>query len=560
MPSPMKVPSSQRKFVIIDPMTGKSGSYDIKEFAKKEGFDVNDLFKPSEIKQILMFVLYEPRSTQSEIEDDEKIKIAHQYLNEYLARSDNYQLQSLQSLLLYDGSTIIKSPFTVLASDILDDKNMTKIKCTSYHGIFDLLLRSCDEISHFKKNIKGQELYPEAQSRIIVISAGKNIISHYPISEVVKDLLKNKIIVENIIIGSNEEYKKLCAVSHITGGFSLHHSNLSEEGVELSSQFINLDDRRFTSFTIIEKDHRRRITAKHLNLEQITEDFIQDAEKYAEFDKEINNNELMRANLPCRLTKPLTICYVNVYLTHPHLRQRRILKELYYATEIDDPSSPRFDADMTIYTIRTSSDCWKVFIKGPIGTPYENKWWFIYVTFPSNYPLMPPNIRFVSVPFHLNVAPDGIISLNYIQKAYMPSKHVVDILYEIKELFIIPDLNCPHSSNALNIFLNSRDQYELLARESSEKNAANDHMDYISKSIILSEVPDDFKIEFSAEAPQYLTSQISGEVIDKKRLVMASTGVYYDKEELKQLFASNDDPICIITGKHLTKEGTSDLI
>ena len=69
------------------------------------------------------------------------------------------------------------------------------------------------------------------------------VISHF------LKLLKNKIIVESIIIGSNDEYKKLCAVSHITGGYSFHYSNLQEGGVELSSQFINLDERKFKSFT-----------------------------------------------------------------------------------------------------------------------------------------------------------------------------------------------------------------------------------------------------------------------------------------------------------------------
>lgn len=134
-----------------------------------------------------MFVLHEPKSMQSKSIFNEQFKIDHQYLNEYLARSDNYQLQSLQSLLLYNGSSIIKSPFTVIASDILDDKNMTEIKCTSYQGIFDLLLRSCDEIVRFRKNIKGQELFPEAQSRIIVISDYDDMYCHFPLSEIAKE-------------------------------------------------------------------------------------------------------------------------------------------------------------------------------------------------------------------------------------------------------------------------------------------------------------------------------------------------------------------------------------
>lgn len=40
----------------------------------------------------------------------------------------------------------------------------------------------------------------------------------------------------------------------------------------------------------------------------------------------------------------------------------------------------------------------------------------------------------------------------------------------------------------------------------------------------------------------------------KENLVMASTGVYYDKEELRQLVASNKNPICVVTGKPLKEK------
>lgn len=122
------------------------------------------------------------------------------------------------------------------------------------------------------------------------------------------------------------------------------------------------------------------------------------------------------------------------------------------------------------------------------------------------------------MPFHLNVSNDGIVFQNYIQKACMPSKHVDDILYEIKELFIIPDLNCQLYSNAINLFLKSRTQYDLLAREPSAKYAVNDYIDLINRIKIIDEVPKGNKIERIAQVHQYLTSQISGEVIKKDQL------------------------------------------
>ena len=53
--------------------------------------------------------------------------------------------------------------------------------------------------------------------------------------------------------------------------------------------------------------------------------------------------------------------------------------------------------------------------------------------------------------------------------------------------------------------------------------------------------------------PPHLISQISGKPIPKNNLIMASSGVYYNKEDLIQLISSNKNPICVVTGKILTE-------
>lgn len=52
----------------------------------------------------------------------------------------------------------------------------------------------------------------------------------------------------------------------------------------------------------------------------------------------------------------------------------------------------------------------------------------------------------------------------------------------------------------------------------SAKYAVNDYIDLINRIKIIDEVPKGNKIERSAQVPQYLTSQISGEVIKKDQL------------------------------------------
>lgn len=108
------------------------------------------------------------------------------------------------------------------------------------------------------------------------------------------------------------------------------------------------------------------------------------------------------------------------------------MSELHLADETNDQSSSNYDPCVKIYTLKANLDRWKVFIKGPEGTPYNGKWWYLFITFPDLYPVQPPNFKFISVPYHINVSSDGTLCLNFSDKDYNSSKHVVDVIQEIK--------------------------------------------------------------------------------------------------------------------------------
>ena len=52
---------------------------------------------------------------------------------------------------------------------------------------------------------------------------------------------------------------------------------------------------------------------------------------------------------------------------------------------------------------------WQLVIEGPDGTPYRNGAWVMAVSFPSEYPLSPPEMRFVTPILHCNVNSHGKI-------------------------------------------------------------------------------------------------------------------------------------------------------
>ena len=174
------------------------------------------------------------------------------------------------------------------------------------------------------------------------------------------------------------------------------------------------------------------------------------------------------------------------------------------------------------------------------------------VHFSELYPRQPPSFRLITVPYHLNVSSDGKICIDSLEKGYMSSKHVIDIIHEIKNLFYFQTFETPIHVECYDLFKNDYDKFEELVRKSAQLNAKNVFNDYVNN--IVDEIPSDFTLPEEKYVPQHLVSQISGKVIKKDNLFMASTGIYYDKDELKRLVESNKNPVCVITGKILTEK------
>ena len=567
MQSPSKDSKSQNMVDIIDPMTGMTESKDVEIYAKEQGNtkadDVANLIDPDRVKQIIMVNFDESKSMIGDLagyvinpksDKDHRVTIAIQYLTAFANRTYGYRIPCIQGLVSFNNTINVRCPLSPLVPDF-EDKGLKKIRPDSTTKLWDSLIRSCEEIVKFRKDSRGKEIYKNATSRILVISDGEDVNSNAKVEDVVKELIKNKIIVDSVIISTEDECKMLCAVCHATGGLAFRPENV-KQGLSLFEQsaFLNYEERKNRSDPLIAGE--RTTIPSRLKPDQITEDFMNKARDNAKFDNDVQNKELIQAAANVRLATPRHVCAKNRDTQIANPRQRRILRELHAAAEANDSETPdnkNFDPDMKIFTFQSNLDRWRVFLKGPEGTPYANKWWYLYVTFPDLYPVQAPIFRFVSVPYHLNVSSEGRICLNIIEKGYISSKHVVDIIQEIKELFLLPSEDTPIQIETYDLFKNDKEKYLKLAKESADKNAKDDYNDYIGSSLVVDDVPSDFTISFTDHVPPYMLSQISGKPISKEKMVKASSGVYYDKDELRQLVASNKNPVCVITGKILTE-------
>jgi ubiquitin-protein ligase len=123
---------------------------------------------------------------------------------------------------------------------------------------------------------------------------------------------------------------------------------------------------------------------------------------------------------------------------------------------------------------------WRVFIKGVDGSPYENKWWYLYVTFPLDYPRNPPIFRYISLPFHPNVSREGQICLTALDMDYRRDSSVILMIVSIRLLFGSPNFNDPIHKDRSELFQRDPDEFWKIAREWSEKNGKNSLEEWIN--------------------------------------------------------------------------------
>ena len=157
------------------------------------------------------------------------------------------------------------------------------------------------------------------------------------------------------------------------------------------------------------------------------------------------------------------------------------MRELHYASIAMDKDLESYDPDLVIFPDSKSLDKWQVYIKSPIDTPYIGKWFFLLVTFPKDYPIEAPLVKFISVPYNLNISSEGRICMENLEKGYISSIHVIDVLQQIKEVFLLPNTDSPISLEKLYMYNDNQDEYKRLATKSAIDVGKDNYHDFFPK-------------------------------------------------------------------------------
>ncbi|KAK8871184.1 hypothetical protein M9Y10_009097 [Tritrichomonas musculus] len=145
---------------------------------------------------------------------------------------------------------------------------------------------------------------------------------------------------------------------------------------------------------------------------------------------------------------------------------RRIIQEFRYIEKLNDPS-------FHVYMDETNIQQWRVFLKAPPGANLNEKWFYLLINFPENYPSKAPLFKFISIPYHININNEGSICLNYLSEEYNSSLTVAFMIVCILELLEAPNYNDPIDINRKKFYQENKNKFLEKVRESAQNGKDN---------------------------------------------------------------------------------------
>jgi ubiquitin-conjugating enzyme E2 A len=133
--------------------------------------------------------------------------------------------------------------------------------------------------------------------------------------------------------------------------------------------------------------------------------------------------------------------------------QRRLLKEY---KKVQEDKNKSFTATIDPGNITK----WTAAVFGPEGTEWEGGVFRLAVSFPDDYPIHAPEVRFVApYPFHPNVYANGKICIDILQHNWSAAYELASVLTSVQALLIDPNPQSPANNEAAVLFTENRAEY-----------------------------------------------------------------------------------------------------
>ncbi|KAI9006027.1 Ubiquitin-conjugating enzyme E2 G2 [Gaertneriomyces sp. JEL0708] len=121
---------------------------------------------------------------------------------------------------------------------------------------------------------------------------------------------------------------------------------------------------------------------------------------------------------------------------------------------------------------------WEAYITGPDDTPYEGGVFSATLSFPPDYPLSPPVMKFTCPMFHPNVYPDGTVCISILHppgddpnmyesasERWSPVQSIEKILLSVVSMLAEPNDESGANVEASKMWRTDRNRFNEIVRE-----------------------------------------------------------------------------------------------
>ncbi|KAK6502352.1 hypothetical protein TWF506_002933 [Arthrobotrys conoides] len=376
-----------------------------------------------------------------------RLEVCKQIFSSFVNRTLAYNYANHYGLITFDSFIRVAQTPTYVMEDFRS--KILRMEPSGNTMLWDALDKAIDELESHGKD------FPKARKRIICLSDGEDTGSKTQLMILQDRARKKRIVIDSFCIGK-ANHENLMRLSQNTGGYKFKPTSL-EEAMDLGElePVLSLSE-RFT--------HGYPSTLSQAYKTE-PDGFPRRKEHPNTYDRftrvgSVSTTKQHQQNQSKSSKKPGLI------------RTARILSELRKITENPHPSYDVFVSDENM-------GFWKIVMQGPSESAYETGAFVMYLDMGEDYPLFPPEARFLTEILHPNINKHGKICHSILDRNWTADTSNAQLLNTIWSL-----LSTPEVSDPVNTVLTLDYHWDEVAFRDRVKNHIQDHAKKTRKQLV----------------------------------------------------------------------------